>query len=57
MLLLMGGIGMNNILFNTGYAQSATLGEPIFVEKGGDTIKREIGPSREIGRASCRERV
>ena len=44
-LLLMGGIGMNNILFNTGYAQSATLGEPIFVEKGGDTIKREIGPN------------
>ena len=36
---------MNNILFNTGYAQSATLGEPIFVEKGGDTIKREIGPN------------
>ncbi|MDW0199273.1 MAG: hypothetical protein QOD16_11060 [Nitrososphaeraceae archaeon] len=44
-LLLMGGTGTNNILFNTGYAQVATLGEPIFVEKGGDTIKREIGPN------------
>ena len=44
-LLLMGGIGTNNILFNTGYAQTATLGEPIFVEKGGDTIEREIGPN------------
>ena len=31
-LLLIGGTGTNTILFNTGYAQSATLGEPIFVE-------------------------
>ena len=44
-LLLMIGIGTNAILFNTGYAQTATLGAPIFVEKGGDTIKREIGPN------------
>src|SRR4026208_891977 len=44
-LLLIGGTGTNTILFNTGYAQTATLGEPIFVEKGGDTIKREIGPN------------
>ena len=27
------------------HAQSATLGEPIFVEKGADTIQREIGPN------------
>ena len=44
-LLLFGGTGTNSILFNTGYAQTATLGAPIFVEKGGDTIKREIGPN------------
>jgi hypothetical protein len=34
------------ILFNTGYAQSATLGEPIFVEKGSDVIRKEVGPNR-----------
>jgi hypothetical protein len=28
-LLLIGGTGINTILFNTGYAQTATLGEPI----------------------------
>jgi hypothetical protein len=44
-LLLFGGTGTNSILFNTGYSQTATLGAPIFVEKGGDTIKREIGPN------------
>ena len=27
------------------HAQSATLGDPIFVEKGADTIQREIGPN------------
>ena len=32
-LLLIGGTGTITILFNTGYAQSATLGEPNFVEK------------------------
>ena len=46
MLLLIGGTGTNTILFNTGYAQSATLGEPIFVEKGADVIQKEIGPNR-----------
>jgi hypothetical protein len=43
-LLLIGGIGTNIRLFNIGYAQSATFGEPIFVEKGADIIKREIAP-------------
>ena len=46
MLLLNGGIGTTITLFNTGYAQSATLGEPIFVEKGADTLVGEIGPNR-----------
>jgi hypothetical protein len=45
MLLLIGGTG-TNILFNTGYAQSETLGEPIFVEKGSDVIQKEVGPNR-----------
>ena len=45
MLLLIGGTGANSILFSTTHAESATLGEPIFVEKGADTIKREIGPN------------
>jgi hypothetical protein len=48
MLLLIGGTGTNTILFNTGYAQSATLGEPIFVEKGSDAIQREIGLNRTL---------
>ena len=45
-LLLIGGTGTNTILFNTGHAQSTTLGEPIFVEKGADVIQKEIGPNR-----------
>jgi len=45
-LLLNGGIGTTITLFNTGYAQSATLGEPLFVEKGEDTLVGEIGPNR-----------
>jgi hypothetical protein len=45
-LLLNGGIGPTITLFNTGYAQSATLGEPLFVEKGEDTLVGEIGPNR-----------
>jgi len=46
-LLLIGGTGTNTILFNTGYAQTtATLGEPIFVEKGSDVVQKEIGPNR-----------
>ena len=45
-LLLIGGTGTNSILFNTGYAQTVTLGEPIFVEEGEDTLVGEIGPNR-----------
>jgi hypothetical protein len=44
-LLLIGGTGTNTILFNTGYAQTVTLGEPIFVEQGEDTLVGEIGPN------------
>ena len=43
-ILLFGGTGSTSILSTT-HAQSATLGEPIFVEKGADTIQREIGPN------------
>ena len=46
MLLLTGGIGVNSILLNTAHAQSATLGEPFFVEKGKSTVQKEIGPNR-----------
>jgi hypothetical protein len=46
MLLLIRGTGATSILLNTAYAQKATLGEPIFVEKGEDTLKGEIGPNR-----------
>ena len=28
------------------HAQSATLGEPFFVEKGKNTVQKEIGPNR-----------
>jgi hypothetical protein len=43
-LLLFVGTGATTIL-STAHAQSATLGEPIFVEKGVDTFQREIGPN------------
>ena len=48
MLLLIGGTGATTtiLLFSTAHAQSATLGEPIFVEKGADVIQKEIGPNR-----------
>jgi hypothetical protein len=46
LLLLTGGIGTTITLFNTGYAQSATLGEPLFVEKGEDKLVGEISPNR-----------
>src|ERR687898_862025 len=46
MLLLIGGTGATTGPFNTTNAQSATLGEPIFVEKGSDVILKEIGPNR-----------
>ena len=42
MLLLIIGTGATSILRTT-HAQSETLGEPIFVEKGADTIQRETG--------------
>ena len=45
MLLLIVGTGATSILSTT-HAQSATLGEPIFVEKGKDTGQKEIGPNR-----------
>jgi hypothetical protein len=45
-LLLIGGTGTNTILFNAGYAQTATLGEPFFVERGKVTGQKEIGPNR-----------
>jgi hypothetical protein len=45
-LLLIVGTGATTILFNTGYAQTATLGEPFFVEKGKVTGQKEIGPNR-----------
>jgi hypothetical protein len=45
-LLLIGGTGTNTILFNAGSAQTATLGEPFFVEKGKVTVQKEIGPNR-----------
>ncbi|MGA8105672.1 MAG: hypothetical protein WB815_03370 [Nitrososphaeraceae archaeon] len=45
-LLLIGGTGTNTILLNTGYAQTALLGEPIFVEKGKVTGQKENGPNR-----------
>jgi hypothetical protein len=45
-LLLFGGTGTSTIRFNTGYAQTETLGAPIFVEKGEDTLVGEIGPNR-----------
>jgi hypothetical protein len=45
-LLLIGGIGATSILLNATHAQSATLGEPFFVQKGAETIQKEIGPNR-----------
>ena len=44
-LLLIGGIGATSIL-GTVHAQSATLGEPFFVEKGKVSGQKEIGPNR-----------
>ena len=45
MLLLIGGTGSTSILLNTTHAQSATLGEPFFVERGKVTGQKEIGPN------------
>jgi hypothetical protein len=44
-LLLIGGTTSTSILSTT-YAQSATLGEPFFVEKGKVSGQKEIGPNR-----------
>ena len=44
-LLLIVGTAPNSILSTT-YAQSATLGEPFYVEKGKNTVQKEIGPNR-----------
>jgi hypothetical protein len=44
-LLLIVGTGATTIISTT-HAQSATLGEPIFVEKGKVTGQKEIGPNR-----------
>ena len=43
--LLILGTGATSILSTT-HAQSATLGEPFFVEKGKATVQKEIGPNR-----------
>ena len=44
-LLIIGGIGATSIL-STSNAQSATFGEPFFVEKGKSTVQNEISPDR-----------
>ena len=46
LLLLIGGAGINAIFYNTGHAQTVTLGKPIFVEKGAQVVQKEIGPNR-----------
>jgi hypothetical protein len=43
--LLIVGTAATSILSTT-HAQSATLGEPFFVEKGRSTVQKEIGPNR-----------
>jgi hypothetical protein len=48
MLLLIEGTGATSILFSTTHAQTATLREPIFVEKGANIIGKEIGPNRTL---------
>jgi hypothetical protein len=46
-LLLTVGTGATTIiLLNTAYAQTATFGEPFFVENGKTTAQGEIGPNR-----------
>jgi hypothetical protein len=45
-LLLIVGTAATSVLFSTTHAQSVTLGEPIFVEKGANIIGKEIGPNR-----------
>jgi hypothetical protein len=45
-LLLIGGTVATSILLNTTHAQTATLGEPYFVEKGKIIGQKELGPNR-----------
>jgi hypothetical protein len=45
-LLLIAGTGAISFLLNTTHAQTATLGEPYFVEKGKITGQKELGPNR-----------
>jgi hypothetical protein len=45
-LLLFVGTGATTILLNTTHAQTVTLGEPFFVERGKVTGQKEIGPNR-----------
>jgi hypothetical protein len=47
-LLLIGGTGATTVLLNTAHAQTATLGEPYFVERGKSTIQYEIGPNMTL---------
>ena len=44
-LLLIGGTGATTVLLNTAHAQTATLGEPYFVESGKSIVQYEIGPN------------
>ena len=44
-LLLIGGIGSTTVFLNTAHAQTASLGEPYFVESGKSTVQYEIGPN------------
>jgi hypothetical protein len=46
-LLLIVGTAPTSILSTT-YAQSVTLGEPYFVEKGKSTVQGEIGPNTTL---------
>jgi hypothetical protein len=47
-LLLIGGTGATTILLNTGHAQTVTLGDPYFVEKGKSTVQREVRPNMTL---------
>jgi hypothetical protein len=46
LLLLIAGTATISTLFTTTYAQTITLGEPFFEEKGKITGQKEIGPNR-----------
>ena len=42
MLLLIGGTGATTFILSPTHAQSKTLEEPFFVEKGKNTVQKEI---------------